>query len=279
MSSKPLEGVKVVEVANWVSGPTCGVMLADYGAEVIKVEHLKSGGDPTRGWIPNIDPTPDLVNYVFEQINRGKRSLALDLGSEKGKEIFARLIKYSDVMVTNLRVGTAAALGIDYESLSAINPALVYGRLTAYGIDGPDKDRPGYDMLSYWARSGLMSAISPVDGPPVDLPCSLGDVNTGTFLFGAIMMALYARERTGKGAVVDTSLYNAGIWGSAESIWSMLISGRPLKSLAEFISINPLVKYYQCGDGKWAQLCLLQSDRAWLPFCAAIARPDLAEGG
>ena len=91
------------------------------------------------------------------------------------------------------------------------------------------------------------------------------------------MMALYTRERTGKGAVVDTSLYNAGIWGSAESIWSMLISGRPLKSLAEFISINPLIKYYQCGDSKWAQLCLLQSDRAWLPFCTAIARPDLAE--
>ena len=277
MTRKPLEGVKVVEVANWVSGPTCGVMLADYGAEVIKVEHLQTGGDPTRRWIPEIDPSPDLINYVFEQINRGKRSLALDLGSEKGKEIFARLIKDSDVMVTNLRVGTAESLGIDYESLSAINPALVYGRLTAYGIKGPDKDRPGYDMLSYWARSGLMSAISPADGPPVDLPCSLGDVNTGTFLFGAIMMALYTRERTGKGAVVDTSLYNAGIWGSAESIWSMLISGRPLKSLAEFISINPLIKYYQCGDGKWAQLCLLQSDRAWLPFCAAIARPDLAE--
>lgn len=276
MSLKPLEGVKVVEVANWVSGPTCGVMLADYGAEVIKVEHLQSGGDPTRGWIPNIDPILNLVNYVFEQINRGKRSLALDLGSEKGKEIFDRLIKDTDVMVTNLRVGTAEVLGIDYESLSAINPGLVYGRLTAYGTDGPDKDRPGYDMLSYWARSGLMSAISPVDGPPVDLPCSLGDVTTGTFLFGAIMMALYARERTGKGAVVDTSLYNAGVWGSAESIWSMLISKRPLKSLAEFISINPLVKYYQCGDGKWAQLCLLQSDRAWLPFCAAIARPDLA---
>ena len=144
-----------------MSGPTCGVMLADYGAEVIKVEHLQTGGDPTRRWIPEIDPSPDLVNYVFEQINRGKRSLALDLGSEKGKEIFARLIKNSDVMVTNLRVGTAESLGIDYESLSAINPALVYGRLTAYGIEGPDKDRPGYDMLSYWARSGLMSAISP----------------------------------------------------------------------------------------------------------------------
>jgi len=277
LSRKPLEGLKVIEVANWVSGPTCGVMLGDYGADVIKVEHLQTGGDPTRGWIPEPDPPPDSINYVFEHINRGKRSVAVDLGAERGKEIFGRLVKEADVLVTNLRSGTALSLGIDYESVSAINPRLIYGRLTGYGVKGPDRDRPGYDMLSYWARSGLMSVFSSADGPPVDLACSLGDVSTGTFLFGGIMMALYARERTGKGSVVDTSLYNAGIWGSAESIWSMLISGRPLKSLAEYIDINPLVKYYECADGKWMQLCMLQSDRAWLPFCAAISRPDLAK--
>ncbi len=277
MSPKPLEGLKVIEVANWVSGPTCGVMLSDYGAQVIKVEHLQTGGDQARGWIPEPDPPPDQINYVFEAINRGKRSLALDLASEKGAEIFAKLVKEVDVLVTNLRVGTAKALGIDYDTLSAINPSLVYGRLTGYGVEGPDKDRPGYDMLSFWARSSLMSSFSPPEGPPMSLPNSLGDVTTGTYLFGGIMMALYQRERTGKGALVDTSLYNAGIWNSAESIWAMLISGRPLRSLAEYVKTNPLVQFYQCSDGKWAQLCMLQSDKAWVPFCHAIERPDLAQ--
>ncbi len=277
MSPKPLEGIKVVEVANWVSGPTCGVMLSDYGAEVIKVEHLQTGGDPTRGWIPEVDPPPDQINYVFEAINRGKRSLALDLGSEKGREIFAKLVRESDVLVTNLRVSTAESLGIDYETTSALNPRLIYGRLTAYGVEGPDRDRPGYDMLSFWARSGLMSLFSPPEEEPFPLACSLGDATTGTFLFGAIMMALYDRERTGKGQVVDTSLYTNGIWASAESMWSMLLSGRPLRSLSEYIKSNPLVQLYKCGDGKWAQFCLLQSDRAWLPFCSAINRSDLAQ--
>ena len=273
---KPLEGVKVVEVTVWLSGPTCGMLLADYGAEVLKVEHLQTGGDPTRGWVPEPDAPPDIVNYVFETVNRGKRSLAVDLGTEQGREIFAKLIAEADVMVTNLRVGTAESLGIDYESVRAMNPSIVYGRLTGYGVEGPDRDRPGYDVLSFWARSGLMWAFTPPDSLPVQLPTSVGDVSTGTFLFGAIMMALYNRERTGVGSVVDASLYNSGVWASAESIWSMLISGRPLRSIADFIRVNPLVKHYKCADGKWAQLCMLQSDRAWRPFCHAIDRPDLA---
>ena len=277
MSRKPLAGLKVIEIANWVSGPTCGVMLGDYGAEVIKVEHLQTGGDPTRGWIPEPDPPPEHINYVFQHVNRGKRSLALDLGSEKGREVFAKLVGESDVLLTNLRITTAEALGIDYETVSAVNPRLVYGRLTGYGDAGPDRDRPGYDMLSFWARSGLMSVFSPPDEEPLPLPCSLGDVTTGTYMFGGIMMALYERERTGKGSVVDTSLYAAGTWGSAESIWCMLIDGRPLRSITEYIKANPLVQLYRCGDGKWAQLCMLQSDKAWAPFCSVIEMSELAE--
>ena len=277
MSRKPLEGVKAIEIANWVSGPTCGVMLGDYGADVIKVEHLQTGGDPTRGWIPEPDPPPDHINYVFQHVNRGKRSLAVDLASEKGREVLARLVRESDILCTNLRISTAQALGIDYETVSAINPRLIYGRLTGYGDEGPDRDRPGYDMLSFWARSGLMNVFSPPEEEPVPLPCSLGDVTTGTYMFGGIMMALYERERTGKGGVVDTSLYAAGTWGSAESIWCMLIEGRPLRSIADYIKANPLVQLYRCGDGKWAQLCMLQSDKAWIPFCGVMERPELAQ--
>ena len=272
---KPLEGIKVIEVSNWVSGPTCATILADCGAEVIKVEHLKTGGDPARGWMPIRLPTEKQINWVFEAINRGKRSLALDLGLPKGQEIFHRLIRASDILVTNIRISTAETLNLDYETLSALNPRLIYARITGYGARGPDKDRMGFDSLSFWARSGLMDAFSPTEGPPVPLGCSLGDVTTGTFLSGAIMMALYHRERTGVGSVVDTSLYASGVWTSAEAIWATLIGGSSMPKLSREEYSNPLLVHYRCSDGRWLNLAILQSDRYWSVFCSAIDRPDL----
>lgn len=272
---KPLDGIKVIEVSNWISGPICATILADCGAEVIKIEHLQTGGDPARGWVPVRLPTEKQINWVFEAINRGKRSLALDLGLEKGQEIFQRLIKNADILVTNLRIPTAESLKIDYETLSALNPRLIYARITGYGTRGPDKDRMGFDGLSFWARSGLMTAFSPPEGPPVPLGCSLGDVTTGTYLSAGIMMAMYNRERTGKGSLVDTSLYASGVWTSAEAIWAALIGGAAMPKLSKENRPNPLLGYYQCSDGKWLNLSVLQSDRYWSMFCSVIDRPDL----
>ena len=272
---KPLEGLKVIEISNWISGPTCATILGDCGAEVIKIEHLQTGGDPARGWVPVNLPKEKQINWVFEAINRGKRSLALDLGQDKGQEIFQRLIRDTDIFVTNLRISTAETLHLDFETLGALNPRLIYARITGFGARGPDKDRMGFDSLSFWARSGLMDVFSPIEGPPVPIGCSLGDVATGTFLYGAIMMALYNRERNGEGSLVETSLYASGVWTSSEAIWSTLIGGSAMPKLSREEFPNPLLQLYHCSDDRWINLCILQSERYWSVFCSVIDKPDL----
>ncbi len=272
---KPLEGIKVLEVSNWISGPTCATVLADCGADVIKLEHLQTGGDPARGWVPVNLPKEKQINWVFEAINRGKRSLALDLGQDKGQEVLQRLIRDTDILVTNVRISTAETLHLDFETLSALNPRLIYARITGFGARGPDKDRMGFDSLSFWARSGLMDVFSPIEGPPVPIGCSLGDVATGTFLFAAIMMALYNRESTGEGSLVETSLYASGVWTSSEAIWSTLIGGSSMPKLSREEFPNPLLQLYRCSDDRWVNLCILQSERYWSVFCSVIDRSDL----
>ena len=272
---KPLDGIKVLEVSNWISGPTCATVLADCGADVIKLEHLQTGGDPARGWVPVNLPKEKQINWVFEAINRGKRSLALDLGQDKGQEVLQRLIRDTDILVTNVRISTAETLHLDFETLGALNPRLIYARITGFGARGPDKDRMGFDSLSFWARSGLMDTFSPIEGPPVPIGCSLGDVATGTFLFAAIMMALYNRESTGEGSLVETSLYASGVWTSSEAIWSTLIGGSSMPKLSREEFPNPLLQLYRCSDDRWVNLCILQSERYWSVFCSVIDRPDM----
>ena len=273
----PLEGVKVIELAIWLAGPVCGTMLADCGAEVIKVEHLETGGDPARGWTPTDSPAKDAPNYVFEPVNRGKRSLAIDLSAEQGQDVMYRLVKDSDVFITNLRLPTLDKLRMDYATLSSMNPRLIYGRATGFGPRGPDREKMGFDSLGFWARSGIMGALGEPGRPPIRMRGSLGDVATGTVLYGGVMTALFQRERTGKGSLVDTSLLSTGAWIAAENLWSPLITGKSMPKYSRKNPPNPLLNIHRSSDGRWFYICILQADRYWPNLCRCIGREDLIE--
>ena len=205
----PMDGVRVVELGVWVAGPAAGGVLADWGADVVKIE--PPAGDPARtfqrmlgGDMPN--------NPVFELDNRSKRSVVIDLATDEGRELALELIDDADVFVTNVRGDALARLGLDHETLLARNPRLVYGHITGYGSEGPDADRAAYDIAAFWARSGIANLLTPPGG---DLPFQrggMGDHSTGVQFAGAIAAALFARERTGEGQLVSTSLLRQGVY-------------------------------------------------------------------
>ncbi len=271
----PLEGVKVVELAIWLAGPACGVMMADCGADVVKVEHLDTGGDPARGWTPTDASGGQGPNYVFETMNRGKRDIALDVSREKGREALYRLCRDADVFITNLRLSTLDKLQVNYESIRGVNPQIVYVRGTGYGPRGPEKDKMGFDSIGFWARSGIMASLGEPDTVPVRLRGSLGDVSTGTCLFAGMMTALFRRERTGEGALVDGSLLGTGAWIAAENLWAPLIGGINIPRYSRKSPPNPLVNIYPTSDGRWIYVTVLQADRFWPNVCRAVGREDL----
>ena len=273
----PLEGVKVVELAIWLAGPACGVIMADCGADVIKVEHLESGGDPARGWTPTDATVKEEPNYVFETMNRGKRGIALDLSQDKGREVLYRLCQQADVFITNLRLSTLDKLKVNYDSIKKVNPNIVYVRGTGFGPRGPEKDRMGFDSIGFWARSGIMASIGDPDAVPVRMRGSLGDVSTGTFLFAGMMAALFRKERTGKGGLVDGSLLATGTWVAAENLWAPLRTGKTPPKYSRKSPPNPLVNIYNTFDDRWIYMTVLQGDRFWPNICRAIEREDLTE--
>ena len=199
----PMEGVRVVELGVWVAGPAAGGVLADWGADVVKIEPPK--GDPARsfqrmlgGDMPN--------NPVFELDNRGKRSIVSDLANEDGKALALELLDTADVFLTNVRADALARAGLDPETLLARNPRLVYGHISGYGLEGPDANRAAYDIAAFWARSGIASLLAPPGGPLPFQRGGMGDHSTGVAFAGAISAALFSRSNTGKGQLVSTSL-------------------------------------------------------------------------
>ena len=273
----PLEGVKVVELAIWLAGPACGVIMADCGADVIKVEHLESGGDPARGWTPTDATVKQDPNYVFETMNRGKRGIALDISQDKGLQVLYKLCEQADVFVTNLRLSTLDKLKVNYDSIKKVNPGIVYVRGTGYGPRGPEKDKMGFDSIGFWARSGIMASIGDPDAVPVRMRGSLGDVSTGTFLFAGMMAALFRKERTGEGGLVDGSLLATGAWVAAENLWAPLRTGQTPPKYSRKGPPNPLVNIYNTSDNRWIYMTILQADRFWPNVCRAIGREDLIE--
>ena len=208
----PLEGIKVIELGLWVVGPTCARILGELGAEVIKVESPR-GGDPARGVVaPRSRFESGQVSPHWEQWNGSKRSIAVDLTQEAGREIIYRLVKLSDILVTNFRAAAVERLAIDYETVAKINPRIIYAQNTGFGLKGPDRDRAAFDETAFWIRSGIMSTLGQPDEPPVPLRGSMGDLTTAVFLAGAIAIALLARDRFGFGQKVDISLSSAGMW-------------------------------------------------------------------
>jgi crotonobetainyl-CoA:carnitine CoA-transferase CaiB-like acyl-CoA transferase len=274
-----LAGVRVVEVAAWTFVPISGAVLAEWGADVIKVEHPQSG-DPQRGLVSSgLVPGADGVNFMFEIPNRWKRSVALDLSTDGGRELLYRLVETADVFVTNYLPDVRARLRIDVDDIRARKPDVIYVRGSGQGARGPEAGRGGFDGASYWARAGLAMAFKDAKAEwPVDQRPAFGDVLGGLTIAGGIAAALARRERTGVPSVVDVSLLGLGLWSLGPEVTSSkLYEGVDLPTFDRDSIPNPLVGTYPTKDGRFITLVLLQSDRFWPDLCAHLDRPDLLE--
>lgn len=267
----PLAGVRVLELGVWVAGPAAAMLLADWGADVIKLEPLT--GDPLRG-MANPGMGRD-VNPWWDADNRGKQSVALDLTTEQGRVVCERLLLWSDVFVTNLRAPALARLGLDPERVRADHPRIIFCRVTGYGAHGPDADRASFDGGAFWTRAGFMATMQEPDADPPMPRGGTGDHTTGLGAAAAIAAALYGRERTGKGRLVDVSLYRSGIYVMGWDIAGYLRGVRVAAQGGRRAASNVLNNMYQAGDGGWFYLTNLTADRSWPGFCRAIERPDL----
>lgn len=265
----PLERIRVVDFTQWAAGPSACAILADWGAEVIKLEHPQ-GGDPSRGILAYKVLPFTSFNLVLELDNRGKKSLAVDMKLDQGREIVHKLIEKSDVFVTSFLPDNLRRLKLDYETLSQINPKLIYARISAYGERGPEKERGGYETTAYAARGGFMMSTGEPGSPPIKLPRGLGDHQAAMYLAGGITLALFVRERTGIGQEVNLSLLGTSTWGFQYDVAATLSSGQDLPWLSRKEETNPLCNSYETKDGKWLQLMMMQTDLYWREFCKVL---------
>jgi crotonobetainyl-CoA:carnitine CoA-transferase CaiB-like acyl-CoA transferase len=274
-------GVRVVEFAQFVFVPVTGALLADWGADVVKIEHPVTG-DGYRGLVSQgIGASSGTVNVSMEMANRGKRSLALDAKRPQGREVLLRMVERADVFLTNALPSSLDRLRLGVDDLRAVNPSIIYARGHGFGARGPEADMPGYDSTAFWARGGLGDTLTPQGlGEPIGQRGALGDRNGAVQLAFGIAAALFRRERTGEGTVVDVSLLSTAIWMLASDVMAALQgSYQPARLPApgkQRVSPNPLVANYRCADGRYLTLCFLQPDRYWPDLCRAIERPDLA---
>ena len=270
---KHLEGIKVVELASFVAAPAAGRMLAEMGADVIRVE--STAGDPWRFYGVNCGlPVADEENPLFDLYNLGKRDIQLDTKTPEGKEILLRLLGEADVFITNNRLKSLVRADLDYDSLKDRFPKLIYGLVTGYGQTGPDVDAPGYDGVAFFSRSGMLADMAEPGGYPASAPGCVGDGATGAALFGGICAALLNRERTGMGDFVETSLFGNAVWlCGTMSAFEQYGYHYPKKRS----EMGALYTFYKCKDGEWLHLAVTQHDRYWKPLAEALNVPELAE--
>jgi len=267
----PLEGIRVLDWTIWQMGPVGTAMLADLGADVIKIEE-RNAGDPGRGLKKIMGITSGLKGdreFLFEALNRNKRGIAVDMKKEKGQKIVRALAAKSDVFVHNFRKGVPARLGMDYDTLAKYNPKLVYANASGYGPKGPDAFEPSFDFMGL-ARSGLMTIASEPGMPPLYPVGGLADQMGGVMLAYGILVALLARERLGVGQEIDVSQLGSMMQLQGLNVSSKLTLGIefPHKKRAEMG--NPLWNYYRCADDRWICLAMLQADRYWHDFCSVM---------
>ena len=267
----PLDGINVVELGVWVAGPAAGGIMADWGADVVKIE--PPTGDPGRsfGAMMGLD---DGSSPPFEMDNRSKRSIVLDLTTDGGQATARQLIAGADVFITNVRPDALSRLSLDYPSLAELNPRLVYGLITGYGETGRDANRPAYDVAAFWARSGVADLLTkPGDTPPFQRG-GMGDHLTGMTLAAVVNAALVARARTGEGQLVSTSLYRQGAYTVSFDLNTFLLSGRPIAIGQRESMGNPCMNNYVAADGRRFWLVGLEADRHWPPLCRSVGRPE-----
>lgn len=271
----PMDGVRVVELGVWVAGPAAGCILADWGADVVKIEP-PGAGDPARSFAKMLGG--DLpFNPPFEMDNRGKRSIALDLSGEEGRDLFLELLGSADVFVTNIRLDALRRLRIDPQSLADSCPRLVYGLITGYGMEGPEKDRAAYDIAAFWARSGLADSLChPGQVPPFQRG-GMGDHNAGLAAAGGISAALFARERSGRGQLVSTSLFREGIFTLSFDLAIGCRFGVGVRKADRRQMPNAAINAYQDSDGRWFWIVGLEGERHWPPLARAAGHPEWLE--
>jgi crotonobetainyl-CoA:carnitine CoA-transferase CaiB-like acyl-CoA transferase len=271
-----LEGIRVVEAATFVLGPAAGTVMADFGADVIHVEH-PAMGDAYR-YLQHLKPLPECDrNYCWILTSRSKRSIALDLRREAGREVLGDLVCGADVFLTNYHPSVLEALGLRYEDLSPMNERLVYAHATGYGDRGAEIEKPGYDATAWWARSGLMDAVRPTGREFGLATAGMGDHPSSMALFGAIMLALFDRERTGRGRRVRTSLLANGAWANSIYLQAALCGGERYVAPTHSASPNALVNHYTCADGRTLYLAMVQEANEWDRFIEAIGRTELKD--
>jgi crotonobetainyl-CoA:carnitine CoA-transferase CaiB-like acyl-CoA transferase len=273
-----LDGVRILEVAEHTFVPAASALLADLGAEVIKIEHV-TRGDAMRGLASTgVAPVPGDVHVLLEHSNRGKKSLGLDLAQPDGLEILYKLAATADVFLTNKLPSVRARLRIDVDHIRGANPRIIYACGTGQGERGPDADKGSYDSLAFWARAGVaIGAKRPeYDLMPVPPAPGFGDSIGGMAIAGGIMGALFHRERTGKGSVVDVSLLGTGLWAMGQAMALSLVLKMPwIAPPNDRLSFNPLVRNYGTKDGRVLAFTCLQAAKYWPLLCDVIGRPEL----
>ena len=268
-----LEGIRVVEYATYMAAPGAGCILRDWGADVIKIE--PPGGDPIRLFFRTIGTDyPD--NPVFDFDNRGKQSIIIDTSKEEGQALIRELVKDADVFLTNVRPGGLARSGLDYDSLKQLNPKLVYCSLSGYGLQGPDADRPGFDIASFWSRTGVANLTIPKGGEPFPLRTAFGDHTTSIAAAAGICAALVEAQRTGNGRLVEASLFRTGLYTMGSDLAIQLFFGRVASTKGRHEQNVPISNFYQSKDGKWFCIVARQGETDWAPLCRVINRAELA---
>jgi crotonobetainyl-CoA:carnitine CoA-transferase CaiB-like acyl-CoA transferase len=271
----PLEGIKVVEMGVWVAGPAAGGILADWGADVVKLEPL-GVGDPARlfkymlgGDLP--------FNPVFENDNRSKRSIVTDVRTPEGLEIAIDLIRGADVFVSNIRPAGLARLGLSAEELCARFPRLIYTIVTGYGLEGEEADRAAYDIAAFWARSGIAHSLTAPGSHPPNQRGGMGDHNAGLAAAAGVSAALFSREKTGKGQIVSTSLLREGLYTLSFDLAVALRYGMSIQTANRKTMGNPAINNYADSEGKYFWIVGLEGERHWPPLARAAGHPEWIE--
>ena len=275
-AARVLEGLKVLDVATFIFGPAAATVMSDFGADVIKIEHPR-GGDPYR-YLSAMPPLPECVhNYCWLLTGRNKRSVALDLTLPEAREVMRELVRGADVFITNYHPSVLEKLELRWDDLRPLNPRLVYAQASGFGEAGEEVEKPGYDASAWWGRSGLMDAVRAFGVDPGPSMPGMGDNPSAMALYGAIMTALYRRERTGEGVKVSSSLMANGAWANSCLIQSTLCGAVPYEAWSWADSPNALVNLYRTADDRWIFLLLIQEEKDWARFADAIGRRELMD--
>jgi crotonobetainyl-CoA:carnitine CoA-transferase CaiB-like acyl-CoA transferase len=277
MSGLVFEGLKVIDCASFIAGPAAATVMSDFGAEVVKIEPPGAGDAYRRRATPPIGPGL-AGNPGFVLDGRNKRSLALDLRAPEGQAVLRRLVKDIDVFITNYPPPVRRRLGITYDELAPLNGRLIYASFTGYGETGPEADKPGFDATAWWARSGLMHLVRAGEeaSPARSLP-GMGDHPSAMGTYGAIVTALYQRERTGKGAYVGSSLLANGLWANGCSVQAALCGEKVVPQPPRERGVNALRIHYRCRDNRWILLSIAADEWRWDKFKSCLGSPALDE--